>query len=102
MGVGVLDDEAGDAIGRPHGDPQAHGCARIVDVDEAPPDREMVEQFLRCTGERFERRLGQRIRLAGAGHIGRDDIGGPRKLGDHVAVCARRTGEPVQEQQRRV
>ena len=55
MGVGVLDDEPEHAFRRLHGDMEAHRSPKVVEVDIARSDRELVEQFRDCLAEGGER-----------------------------------------------
>ena len=84
MRVGVLDDESQDQLGRLHRDLQAHRRSPIMEVDEARPDLEVIQEFgYRLTDGR-ERDLRQRIGLTVARQIGGDDLSGLRQRGNNV------------------
>jgi hypothetical protein len=72
-----------------HSDPEAYRRPPIVQIDEAPIDREVIQEFLNRAAERFKRGRRQRSRLAVARQVRRDHKGYARKPGHDALKGAR-------------
>jgi hypothetical protein len=85
MRVGVLDDQPQDPLGRLHRDLQTDRRAPIVQVDEARPDLEPLQQLGHRLPDRRERDVRQHVGLAVPREVWSDDMSYWRQGGNDLA-----------------
>ena len=102
IGVAVLHDESGDALGMFQRQSPAHRSAVVHDVHGVALDAELIEQAVDQLGEAVER-VGEfgpvrHVALAVARIVGCDHVIAVGKGGDEVAEHVRRGRKSVQQQ----
>ena len=101
VGVAVLRDDGGDALGMRHGEAEAGGGAVVEDVEGVAREVEGVGEgddgFRECVEGVFVVALGGDFGEAEAGEVGSDDAVTVGEARDEFAILEGRCGEAVEE-----